>query len=57
MILELIVLKITTMTNFEKINQPRPDGYPRVKEIKAEKEPSLVDFYYMDKPLKEINYE
>ena len=45
------------MTNFEKINQPRPDGYPKVKEIKAEKEQSLVDFDYMDKPLKEISYE
>jgi hypothetical protein len=45
------------LTNFEKINQPRADGFPKVKEIKAEKEPSLVDFDYMDKPLKEISYE
>jgi hypothetical protein len=45
------------MTNFEKINQARADGYPKVKEIKAEKEQSLVDFDYMDKPLKDISYE
>jgi hypothetical protein len=45
------------MTNFEKINQPRPDGFPKVKEIKGQKTESWVDYDYMEKPLTTIVYE